>query len=224
MPERRVDFPTVSASLGAQPHALDSPGQIQFSPDGRWLVATDKNAVAGRGSVVAYPVDREGLLGKPVVTSLDEPAPFGFTFDPRGHLLVTLPLTGFLASYAIGDDGKATLISAVANLQPTACWVDGRQCYYYSTNTLADSISGYAVGEDGKPKLLNETGVAAALGTNAQPIEVRVSNNGERLYTVAAGTGRIEAFRINRRTGALYDRQSVQVFAGFSGMTGLVLR
>jgi len=224
VPERRVDFPTVSASLGAQPHVLDSPGQIQFSPDGRWLVSTDKNAVAGHGSIVVYPVDREGLLGKPVVTPLDEPAPFGFTFDARGHLLVTLPLTGFLASYAIGDDGKAKLISAVANQQPTACWIDGRGGYYYSTNTLADSISGYSVGDDGKLKLLNENGVAAALGTNAQPIEVRVSNNGERLYTVAAGTGRIEAFRINRKTGALTDRQSVQVFGGFTGMTGLVVR
>jgi len=223
-PDRSVDFPTVSASVGTQPNVLDSPGQIQFSPDGRWLVATDKNFVAGRGGIAVYPVDHEGRLGTPTLTTLDEPAPFGFTFDAQGRLLVTLPVTGSLGRYAIGSSGALTQVSLISSQQMTPCWIDGRAPYYYSTNTFSDSISAYAAAADGSLRLLNADGVAVALGTGAQPTEVHVSRDGRRLFVVASGSGKLEMFSIEPKTGALSTRRSLQVFDGFTGMSGLALR
>jgi 6-phosphogluconolactonase len=214
---------TVSQSAGAQPHVLDSPAQVQFSPDGRWLVVNDKN-LTGPGTLSLYAVSEDGRLGATAATTVSpDPAPFGYTFDARGHLLVTEAIGGAVSSYQINRDGSLTSISRVLTGQLAVCWIDIKGRFAYSSNTRSSTLTGYRVDRDGSLALLNADGITAAVGAGTAPVELRLSGDGEYLYTVAAGLGSIEAYRIDRRTGALTKSGELHLNPGFSGMVGLAV-
>src|SRR5260370_15745725 len=61
------------------------PAQVQFRPDGRVLVVTEK----ARNLIVTYAVDEDGLLGPPQVQASHGATPFGFAFGPRGQRFVS---------------------------------------------------------------------------------------------------------------------------------------
>jgi 6-phosphogluconolactonase len=84
-------------------------------------------------------------------------------------------------------------------------------------------LTGYRVDRDGSLALLNADGITAAVGAGTAPVELRLSGDGEYLYTVAAGLGSIEAYRIDRRTGALTKSGELHLNPGFSGMVGLAV-
>lgn len=225
IPGSKRTLSTVTASAGPQPDVLDSPGQIQFSPDGRWLVATDKNVtLAQPGTIELFAVGKDGRLGASSVTTVStDPAPFGFTFDARGHLLVTEAINGALSSYQINQDGTLTSLSRVVSGQQTVCWIDSRGRYAYTSNTLSDSLSAYRVDDNGVLTVLNPDGLAVAIGAGALPIEVKISGDGKYLYAVAAGLGTIESYRINSHTGGLTKAGELHLYPGLSGMSSLAV-
>ena len=108
------------------PNFVESPAQVGFDPSGRWLVVTIKVL----DEIDLFSVDDNGLPGaNPVINPSSGSTPFGFGFDPTGHLIVAEPFgpaepgdgaAGAVSSYAIGDDGSLISISPTVEDQQTA--------------------------------------------------------------------------------------------------------
>jgi 6-phosphogluconolactonase len=178
--------------------AAPDPAQIEFSPNGRQLVVTEK----ATNMIVTYRV-RFGYAGAPNAQPSSGMTPFGFAFDRRGLLVVSeafggAPDASAMSSYSLSDDGTITPITASAKTTETAaCWVvvtkDGR--YTYTTNTGSNSISGYRIGSDGSLALLDADGKTA--NTGATPIDMAVAKGSRLLYSLAAGVPQIDGFVVN---------------------------
>lgn len=180
--------PLSAASVG--------PAQIQFSPDGRLLVVTEK----ATNLIDTYVVGSDGIARGPNVEPSAGETPFGFDFDRRGHLIVSdafggAPGASAMSSYELDREGNVTPITPLApNGQTAACWVvitkDGR--FAYVTNTGSANVSSYAVARDGSIAVLDP----AAGATGAGPIDAALSTNSRYLYTLDSGPGAISAFAV----------------------------
>jgi len=218
---RTVTAPTVSA--GVQPNVMDNPAQLGFSPDGRWLIVTDKN-VSDPGTLSVFPVGADGRLGaSAVVTVSPDAAPFGFTFDARGTLQVTESRAGAISSYRLNHDGTLTSLGRVFTGQLTVCWIDTVGRYAYSSNSASDSLTGYRIQPDGTLRLLNASGISAAVGVGSRPLELRISGDGRFLYTLAGGYSSIAIYHINRATGTLTSTSEFNFGPGLAGRVGLAV-
>jgi 6-phosphogluconolactonase (cycloisomerase 2 family) len=208
--------PTLPVPCGLSPPLfVRSPGQVGFTPDGKSLIVT----VKGTNSIYVFPVNPKGTtgLGSPTVfqatgtRSVDpEPTYFGFTFDPRGHLIVTEPFGGApitsiptggasaVSSFTVGKNGVLTPISShVADGATASCWValDPRtKSYAYTTNNVSGNISSFSLGSDGTLTLLES--VAASL-TGPNDMATAKDRGGSFLYVNASGAGKVYAYQIN---------------------------
>ncbi len=171
--------------------------QASFSPNGRFLVVTEK----ATNLLVTFPVDAQGLLGVPVTTPSAAPTPFGFAFAPGGALLVSEAAGGaadasVLSSYRSGPGGWVGVSPATATTETAACWValtkDGR--FAYVTNTGSGTVSGFRVRRDGSLRLLDAGGVTGQTG--AGPIDMDLVGN-RYLYTLNAAGRSISAFSVS---------------------------
>jgi 6-phosphogluconolactonase (cycloisomerase 2 family) len=182
------------------------PAQVQFSPDGRVLVVSEKTT----NLIVTYSVDEDGFLGPPEAHASQGATPFGFAFGQRRRLVVSeafggAPDASAVSSYRVATDGTLHVVSpSAATHQTAACWVvvteDGR--FAYTTNTGSGSISGYEIAGDGALTLLNADGRTADIGAGSSPIDLALSENGRFLYVLNSGTHSLGAFRI-RKNGQL---------------------
>lgn len=194
-----------------------APAQIAFTPDGRFLVVTEK----ATDTLVTYRVGDDGLPGAPVVTLSEGITPFGFSFDHRSRLLVSeatggAPGASTVSSYDVLPDGTLEPItSALATTQSAACWLvtTGNGRYAYVTNTASGSITGLAVGRDGSLDLLQADGFTAPAG--AAPIDAAVSRNGQYLYVLNGADDTISAYEI----GADGDLTPLATVAGLPAST-----
>lgn len=188
------------------------PAQIAFTPDGRFLIVTEKDT----NSILVYPVGDDGLAGPPVVNASAGMTPFGFSFGQRSRLLVSEAAGGAaglstVSSYDVQPDGTLKIVtSALATTQSAACWLvttdNGR--YAYVTNTGSDTITGLDVPVDGAVNLLGASGVTATSG--AAPIDAAATRNGRFLYVLNGDGDSIDAYAVDAR-GALTP---IQTFAG----------
>jgi 6-phosphogluconolactonase len=205
----------------SRPLSASSPGpaQIGFSPDGRHLVVTEK----ATNTITVYDVGRFGLAGRPQPSPSSGETPFGFAFDPRGHLLVSEAFGGAtdasaLSSYRIGRwDALRVISPSVGTTETAACWVaitpDGR--FAYVTNTGSASVSGYRVGPHGEVTLLNEDGVTGHAGTT--PIDLAFAGR-NLLYTLNAGDPSITGFSVGHDGGLDRVGDPAAVPTGANGM------
>jgi len=213
------------------PSFLASPAQVGFSPAGDKLIVT----VRGSNDIHVFPLDRRGLPSdRPVTTKSAGNRPFSFVFDTRGHLLVTEPFgshgtgtpnAGAVTSYELRPDGRLEVIDAsVDNAQTATCWiaVDGQGRYAYATNNASATISGYSIDEDGHLRLLEDGGVSASLPPGSAPVDISVSRDGRFLYTVNAGRGALDVFRIDPVSGHLTLLSEAGGLPVSDGAVGLV--
>jgi 6-phosphogluconolactonase len=187
------------------------PAQIQFSPNGRVLVVTERMT----NSIDTYVVGNDGLATGPNVQASAAATPFGFDFDPHGRLVVSdavggAPGASGLSSYSLATTGQlATITPFVPDTQTAACWVvvakDGR--YAYTTNTGSASVSSYTIGSDGSLSLLQ----AVAGATGAGPIDAARTRNSRFLYTLDSGAHAISVFAIG-------ENGSLAPLAGAGGL------
>lgn len=178
--------------------ASPDPAQIEFTPDGRVLVVTEK----ATNRITTYRVFFGFASGPSSSPSAGE-TPFGFAFDPRGRLIVSeafggAPDASVMSSYRVSRNGAISVIDPeVATTETAACWVvvtkDGR--FTYTTNTGSNSISGYAIGRDGGLTLLGADGRTAATG--ATPLDAALSRSSRFLYELSGGANEIGAFEVN---------------------------
>jgi 6-phosphogluconolactonase (cycloisomerase 2 family) len=206
-----------------RPDTLFNPAQVSFTPDGRQLVVTIKDAASlpggivptGPGRVLVFKLDRDGRPSEDFVeTDLDNHGPFGFSFDRQGNLLVALFLggpnfTGAAGSFTPNADGTLTEITPdVPNGQLDTCWLENNGKYAYTANYTSGNVSSYSIGLRGKLTLLNaqagltDTPVPPKV-QGSTPLDIRVSHNGQFLYDVLPGSGKVAAWRINNGDGSL---------------------
>ncbi len=116
------------------------PAQVEFSPDGRMLVVTEK----GTNMIDTYSIEPGGTASGPNVQPSVGNTPFGFEFDNKGHLIVSDAFgggmgAGAMSSYNVSRNGISLITGPVVNQQTAPCWVvvtnDGR--YSYTTNCRA---------------------------------------------------------------------------------------
>jgi 6-phosphogluconolactonase len=178
--------------------AAPDPAQIEFTPDGRLLVVTEK----ATNRITTYRVFF-GFASGPNAQPSAGQTPFGFAFDRRSHLFVSeafgsAPNGSAVSSYGVSRSGAVTPIDpSVGTTETAACWVvvtkDGR--YTYTTNTGSNSISGYRISRDGELTLLDADGVTASTG--ATPIDAALDRSSRFLYALASGAREINAFTVN---------------------------
>ncbi len=202
------------------------PAQIQFSPDGRTLVVTEK----ATNNILTYSIDPEGRPSAAAkIFSSPGATPFGFAFDRRRELFVSEAAGGAsgassLSSYLIRRNGNIEIVSpTVATQQTAACWVvvtpDHR--FAYSSNTGSGNISGFRTGPDGILERFDDGGVTAETGASSGPLDMAVTPNGLFLYSLNGGNQTISELRI-RRNGTLAP---LEIIGGLPvGANGLAVR
>jgi 6-phosphogluconolactonase (cycloisomerase 2 family) len=161
------------------------------------LVVTEKNT----NLILAYQVASSGVATPAKISQSAGVTPFGFEFDPAGHLVVSeasggAPDASSVSSYEIGANRKAIVIDGpIATSETAACWLvvtdDGR--YAYIANTGSDSITGFRLEPDGALSILDTDGVTALTGD--VPIDLALSDGSEYLYSLGSGSDTITVFR-----------------------------
>jgi 6-phosphogluconolactonase (cycloisomerase 2 family) len=208
--------------VGNEPNVGMTPAQLQFSPDGHWLAVSVKDASA-KGWFELFGVGRDGALAQdPTITASNDPQPFGFDFDARGHLVTAQAAGSAASSYDVGHDGTLKAVSSdIANGQAAACWLAVSGHFAFTANAGKGNISGYRIGQDGSLTLLHG-GVAGALEAGAAPTDVKASADGIFLYVNNSLGGDVDTFLV-LPDGRLLQVGQTPVFGGASGMQGLAL-
>ena len=167
------------------------PAQVSFSPNGRWLVVTEK----ATNRLDVYAVGSDGSASAAVTTASAGGTPFGFAFGHRDELFVS-EAAGSASSYEIDDSGALALASgAVLTHQGAPCWaaVTKNGKFGYTANAQGGSISGFAIANDGSIGLIDADGRTAVVGGGN--VDLAVSGNSRYLYQLT-GNRSISGFRI----------------------------
>jgi 6-phosphogluconolactonase len=198
------------------------PAQVSFDPHGELLVVTEKDT----NLIDTYEVGRSGRPGVIEPQASAGATPFGFAFDPRGHLIVSEAFgsaadESAVSSYDVVDGLIEPITASAGTTETAACWIvvtpNGR--FAYTTNTGSGSISGYRVGRDGTLSLLDADGVTGTTGPG--PIDMALTRGGRFLYSLNSGDETISGFRVG-------SDGSLTPIGGSSGLpdgaTGLAAR
>jgi 6-phosphogluconolactonase len=186
--------------------------QIEFSPNGRVLVVTEKNT----NMIDTYVVGFNGSVSGPNTQASAGDTPYGFAFDNKGHLVVSDAFGGgtnggAMSSYNVSSGGINLITGPVYNSQTAPCWVaitkNGR--FAYTTNTGTSNISGYRISHNGGLVLFHDGGNTASTGSGSSPIDMAVSSNSQYLYALSHGTNTISVFKIDNGHGRLFAVQTV---------------
>jgi 6-phosphogluconolactonase (cycloisomerase 2 family) len=176
------------------------PGEVRFSPDGRFLVVTHKV-----GSVLdVFSVDENGMASAmPTPYASAGPRPFALTFKDDGRLLVVesgLPAmanTGVSTYNMEPATGALSVITTSAkNGQTDGCWIviTKNQQYAYTANFINGTISSYRVGADGSATLINAE--AGSSGPTSNVTDLSFSTDSRYLYNLLRGTGGVAGYRV----------------------------
>jgi len=194
---------------------------IHFTPDGAWLVVTER----GANRIETFPVAANGRPGEPVVTASNGATPFGFDVTPGGHPIITEAAgaapNGAVSSYAIAASGVLNVITPSLDAGGKAtCWLiltaDGALAF--AANSASNAIAALRVADDGVVTLLDAQ--AGPTGAGSTPLDLDLAAGDRFLYALEAGSGNIAAFEVGG-TGTLSGRPDTPAGAAASGLQGL---
>lgn len=183
------------------------PAQIGFTPDGEFLVVTERatDLIAVFSLIGGEHGGKDGVARPGTFNLSAGLTPFGFAFDRRGHLHVAEAAGGAsdassVSSYQVKHDGSLEVISGgVPTTETAACWLvitaDGRSAF--TTNTGSGTVSAFRIDPEGMLALRDEDGVAADTGAGSAPADAALSAGSQFLYTRNGGNGTISAFSVN---------------------------
>ena len=186
------------------------PAQIEFTPDGSWLVVTEKPT----NQILLYRVGNDGKAHPPVVNTSAGETPFGFYFTKTGLLAVSEAFGGaenasVLSTYKLHEDGTISVISdQVPTHQTAACWaiITDNQKYVYTTNTGSGSVSSFSLATDGSVELLES--VAGFNGLDTSPIDMALSHNSKFMYALNRSSGSISVYQV-KADGSLAEVETM---------------
>lgn len=182
------------------------PGEVTFSPDGRFLLVTQKTTnvlLRPMKAIDVFRVRDNGLASAlPKREASYGLRPFSLAFRKDNQLLVAesfnaAPAASAVSSYRMSSNGTLDVISgSIRNRQTDMCWVvitnDDR--YAFTANFGSGTISNYRFASAGKVRLID--GKAALLGVNSQPVDLDLAAGSHYLYLLLRGTGGVAAFRV----------------------------
>lgn len=174
------------------------PAEVAFSPDGDYLVVTEK----ATNLIDVFAVDNHGVAGNRATSPSQGVTPFGFAFGKRNRLFVSDAFGGSsnasaASSYALAGNGTLQVISgSVPTNQTAACWLivsnDGR--YAYTTNTGSKTVSLFRIDANGQLALASSVAGSTPAGG---AIDAAFSGNGRYLHVLTANAATIVTFRVN---------------------------
>ncbi len=182
------------------------PGQVEFSPDGRLLLVTQKTTnlvLSPERAIDAFRVRDDGRpSAAPRRDASHGIRPFSLAFRGNHQLLVAesfdaTPGRAAVSSYRVSSRGGLNVVSgSVRNHQTDTCWViitdDGR--YAYTANFGSGTISSYSFDSAGHVRVIK--GKAAFLGLTSQPVDLALSADSHYLYLLLRGPGGVASFEI----------------------------
>ncbi len=168
--------------------------QIAFTPNGNWLIVTEK----ATNKVSSYKVKFDGSVASGLFTASTGQTPFGFDFGRDDALVVTNAAggaagAGSATSYHIGANGIPHAVNgAIPNSQGAPCWLAttkyGR--FAFVSNTGSNTISSYYIAPGGYLFLVDK----AAASTDNSPADIVVAKNNYNVYALTAKSGTIGEF------------------------------
>jgi len=216
------DLSPIPGAMAALSGPSVGPAQIEFSPDGNFLVVTEK----GTNLIDVFTLASDGTVASAASYASVGATPFGFEFGHRNQFFVSEAFGGAVdasavSSYALDVAGMPGVISpSVGTTETAACWivVSTSGQYLYTTNAGSGSISGYRIRPDGTITLIDANGVTGATGAGSTPIDLAFSVNDQFLYSLNAGNGTISAFRVGPRGGLMTVGTTFNLPAGTNGL------
>ena len=211
----------IAGSIQPLSGANTAPAQISFNLSGDTLVVTEKATQI----IDTYAVDEDGVASAPVSQRSNGATPFGFSFTPRGVMVVSeafggAPNASAVSSYSLRDGQLTVRSGSVPTTQTAACWIvmtkNGK--FAYASNTGSNNISSYRMKSSGRLTLQE----AVATPTGAGPIDMALNKNSRFLYVLNSGSSSLEVFRVNRGNGRLTPGTGVSGLP--NGANGLVAR
>ncbi|HEV8444101.1 MAG TPA: beta-propeller fold lactonase family protein [Steroidobacteraceae bacterium] len=199
-----------------------NPGSVAFSPDGRFLVVTERTS----NSIDVFRVQSDGRLAPITVNPSAGPGAFAAVVAPNGTVLASETGTGSAtsaaSSYTIAPDGKLLPVSvSVPTLGAANCWnavtPDGR--FVYMSNAGTSSLAGFEIGARGALRPVGAT----IVGTNpagSANLDITISADGKFLYSLNAGTGAIGMFGIES-DGSLVNLGTTGGLPAAAGLNGI---
>jgi 6-phosphogluconolactonase len=202
----------IASSTNQLSSANTNPAQIEFSPSGNVIVATEH----GGGMIDTYTVDANGVADGHRAQPSAGIGPFGFAFRNASELFVSEAGGGTASSYTVDAQGDLQTVSvAVQTRQTTACWLvitrDGTHAYV--SNTASGSISTFGIGTDGSLSLQSSISVT----TQGGPLDMAITADGLYLNVLTA-SGNIEVFRIDTTAGLTQTQIVTGLPAGSNGL------
>ena len=199
-------------------------GSVAFSPDGQFLIVTEK----ATNDLDVFKVLSDGSLSQATITKSVGPGAFSAGFTRKDVAVVSEtgpggPNLSAISSYSVQSNGTLTPISSsVPTLGSANCWnavtPDGR--FVYVSNAGSGSISGFAIGRDGTLTPLAGT-VLALNPSGSSNIDITVSSDGKFLYTLNAGSGAVGMFAIDPTNGTLTDLGTAGSLPAAAGLNGI---
>jgi 6-phosphogluconolactonase (cycloisomerase 2 family) len=201
---------------------------LAFSPDGQFLVATERVA----NNIDVFHVRPDGTLSPIVVNPNPAPGTFSVAFAPNGAAIVSetgpagVANGSAISSYKVNSNGTVTAITqSLATFAAGNCWdaitPDGR--WVYVSNSGSDNISGFNILKDGTLTPIAGT----ILGNNpsgSHNVDIAVSADGKFVYTINSQSGNIGVFAINQSDGTLTNLGQdgdLPKSVGFNGIAAL---
>lgn len=189
--------------------------QIAISPDGRWIVVTER----GADEIDLVQLSEDHRPGTVKRMPSAGHGPFGFAVSNTLRLYIAESSAGTASAYDINSGGTLSVLSAALPTQQRAtCWltISPDEKWVYVTNTASRSISSYRVAQDGSLLLV----ASVATTTSAPPLDATVDATGSHL-NVLETDGSIETFLVDKASGLLSSQQIVPGLpSGANGLTG----
>jgi 6-phosphogluconolactonase (cycloisomerase 2 family) len=200
---------------------------LAFSPDGQFLVVTEKLT----NRIDVFRVQPDGTLGAITPNPSVGPGLFAVVFAPNGTAITTE--TGpagetnasAVSSYAVLSNGTLSPISPSApTLGAATCWQvvtpDGR--FVYTSNSATSTISGFSIAANGALTAQPGT-VVTAQPAGSTNLDIAISANGKFLYTLNSGTGTVGIFDINNdgTLTSLGETGGLSASAGLNGIAAI---
>jgi 6-phosphogluconolactonase len=214
----------IRGSLAFLSTANSGAASLSFSPDGEFLLVTEKLT----NNIDAFHVQIDGILGPIVKNGSAGPGVFAVAFAPSGVALAaeTGPAGGVnasaISSYEVAANGTLSAVNAsVPTLGAATCWlaITPNSKYVYTSNSGSANISAFAIGSGGTQTPVGGT----VVGTNpagSANLDLAITADGKFLYTLDCGTGTVSIFGINNdgTLTSINDVGGLSATAGFNGI------
>ncbi|MEO7962010.1 MAG: hypothetical protein ABIR19_10715, partial [Ginsengibacter sp.] len=191
---------------------------ISFTPDGKWVVVTEK----ATNIIGTFKVTSDGTVNNGIFTPSVGPTPFGFEFSRERFMIVSNAAggasgAGSSTSYTIGSSGVPSDVNgAIPNHQSAPCWFAitkyGR--FAFTTNTASNNISSYFISSDGALYLID----GEAASTGGGPVDIVVAANNFYVYELNGKAGSIGEYRRHPLGGLKHIGDETGLPAGSTGL------